>query len=335
MSAPRLSVIIPTHNRKELLTLVLDSLARLRGQAGELEVIVVDDGSWDGTAEDLAARRDSFALQVLRNEKSAGPAAARNRGAQAARGEILGFLDSDVIVNPEWWASAAPHFDDPQVAGVEGLTRAPDRSPLPTPFTHVVANARGGNFLTCNIFYRSSVFHELKGFDERFQRANREDSDFAFSVLDRGYRIAFEPRAVVEHPLFEGRRGVYLREARYGLHEALLRRKHPGLYRSRLKWIDGRAFPVFYWGVFWGLPFMLIGTAVKLPILAALAAAVFFLGLAGSVYAVCRKRRTRLGDLLVLAPQFLVIPWLRLYWVLRGEWKYRKVKHEVTIRRKK
>lgn len=326
MNPPRLSVVIPTRNRRELLAKTLDSLAQLKLSAGEMEVIVVDDGSTDKTAEALAGRRDPFPLKVLRHEHSQGPAAARNHGAQAAQGEILGFLDSDVTVDPGWWQAAEPHFTDAGVAGVEGMTRPPQAAGRPTPLTHLVANLRGGNFITCNMFYRRSAFVGLGGFDRRFLRANREDSDFAFAVLEQGGRIVFEPACVVEHPLFPAPATVYLREARYGLHEALLRRKHPVLYRRQLKWIDGRAFPVFYWGVFLGAPAALAGAVMTWPPLLMLGGAAFLLGWAGSVYAVCRKRRVAWRDLALLVPQFLLIPWVRLYWVMRGEWKYRKVK---------
>jgi len=330
MTKPRLSVIIPTHNRKELLGQALDSLAKVKHQPGEMEVIVVDDGSSDNTVETLSQRHDPFLLRIIRNEKSAGPAAARNRGAAAAQGEILGFLDSDIIVDPEWWHQAAPYFADPSVAGVEGMTTPPPGSDLPTPFIHVVANLKGGNYLTCNIFYRKQVFLQVGGFDERFIRANREDSDLAFSLIEKGFHIVFEPKCKVEHPLFPSSRDVYIRETRYGLHEPLLRRKHPVLYRKYLKWIDGRAFPIFYWGMFVGLPAIFLGIIMRWWILLAISTGLFFMGWAGSVYAVCRKRRVGFMDLVFLIPQFLVIPWLRLYWILQGEWKYRNVGRQAS-----
>ncbi len=322
----RLSVVVPTYNRRALLELLLDSLKALRIPPGEMEVIVVDDGSTDGTAMMLAARHDPYPVQFLHNTTSSGPATARNQGAETAQGEILGFLDSDVVVHPDWWQAAAPHFNHPKVAAVEGATLPPKNAGYPTPFTHVISNTKGGNFLTCNIFYRKAAFRKAGGFDTRFIRANREDTDLAFSIIEKDYRIEFEPKCLVEHPLLNAGKTLFFKKTGYGVYEALLRRKHPALYPKYLKWIDGRAFPVFYWGMFSGLPLGLSGLVSGISTMSFIGAGAFLSGWAGSVYAVCRKRKTGLRDLAFLVPQFLIIPWMRLFWVLYGEWKYRKIK---------
>ncbi len=325
----KLSIIIPTYNRKVLLNQMLDSLVKVVMPFEEVEVLVIDDGSTDQTMAALLHQRDPFELRMLRHEQSQGPARARNLGARQAQGELLAFLDSDIIVDPNWWQAAAPHFDDPQVAGVEGATIPLASTTVPTPFTHIVANGKGGQFLTCNMLFRRDRFLKIGGFDERFLRANREDSDLGFSFLERGYKLIFEPQCVVRHPIVQSTRTVYFKEARFGLHEALLRRKHPLLYRRHLKWIDGRAFPVFYWGVFIGLPGFLLGEVLSLVWLIGLGLLAWAGGTAGSVYAVCRKRKVRFMDLVWLVPQFLILPWVRLFWVLKGEWRYRHVRPQV------
>jgi glycosyltransferase involved in cell wall biosynthesis len=330
MTEPLLSVIVPTRDRKDLLAAMLEALDRVTAAAGELEVIVVDDGSTDGTAEWLDARRGPFPLRVVRIERPAGPAAARNRGAAEARGEVLGFLDSDVLVHPGWWQAAKPHFTDPRVAAVEGATGQPPGSPRPTPFTNLVVNLDGRRYLTCNILYRRSVFLEHGGFDERFKLADREDTDLAFTVLEHGGQVRFEPKCRVDHPVFGENPGLHFKKARYGVHEALLRRKHPRLYRTHLKWVDGRAFPVFYWGLYLGALAAVLGAVLGSMAWLALGANVCLLGWAGSVYALCRKRRVSPGAFLRLAAQMCWVPWLRLYWVLRGEWTHRRVKPDAA-----
>ncbi|MCK5219041.1 glycosyltransferase, partial [bacterium] len=263
-----------------------------------------------------------------------GPAAARNQGAEAAQGEILGFLDSDVVVHPGWWQAAAPHFNHPKVAAVEGATLPPENAGRPTPFTHFVCNNRGASFQTCNLLCRRDVFWKINGFDERFcwqdRRGKlwhiREDTDLAFSILKLKSRIEFEPEAIAVHPLLPAGRGLHLQKAYYGSAEVLLRRRHPRFYRQYMGWIDGRAFPVFYGGIFLGLPLWLGGLVSGITTLSFIGAGAFLSGWAGSVYAVCRKRKVSLRELALLGPQFLIIPWMRLCWVLYGEWKYRKIK---------
>ncbi len=334
MSKPQLSVVIPTHNRKDLLIAILATLSKVRHTPGEMEVVVVDDGSQDGTDQMLAARQDTYPLRVLRNEKPQGPSAARNRGAEAAQGEILGFLDSDVLVDPGWWQAAKPRFEDPKTAAVEGATLPPPGAAQPTPFSHFVSNQRGNSFQTCNLFCRRQVFQEVGGFDKRFSwkardgkiRHVREDTDLAFSILEKGYSIVFASEAKAFHPIFPASRNVYFHKTYHGPYEILLRRKHPKLYQQYLNWIDGREFPVFYWGIYLGLPIVALGLTWFNWLLGIVGAGMLSLGWAGSVYAVCRRRKVSMPDVLVLGAQFVLIPWFRLFWVLVGMWKFRAIK---------
>jgi glycosyltransferase involved in cell wall biosynthesis len=134
MSAPRISVVIPTFNRRERLGRVLSALVGQTTPPSEFEVIVVDDGSADGTSEWLSLQSFPFELRCLR-QQNAGPARARNKGIEAARGEKVLFLDDDVVPCPELMAehlrvheaegrsvvvlgtlSSLPHYAQPWVA---------------------------------------------------------------------------------------------------------------------------------------------------------------------------------------------------------------------------
>jgi glycosyltransferase involved in cell wall biosynthesis len=120
-----LSVIVPTHNRRELLRRCLDSLAAQRAEAGSFEVIVVADGSSDGTAEMAESLRVPFPLRVLRLER-AGKSAAVNAAIEAARGSVCLFLDDDVIASPRLVAEhLAAHREDPRTVGIGALTQQP------------------------------------------------------------------------------------------------------------------------------------------------------------------------------------------------------------------
>src|SRR5215467_993337 len=103
MAAPEVSVVVPTHNRLEVLTQVLSALVRQEG-APPFEVVVVDDGSTDGTAEWLRSRSFDLALRVLTQENR-GPAAARNTGVAVAAGRWVAFLGDDTVPAVGWLAA--------------------------------------------------------------------------------------------------------------------------------------------------------------------------------------------------------------------------------------
>jgi len=220
------SVVIPTYNRRAELLACLDRLAAQTLPQGRFEVVVVSDGSTDGTAE--AAREQGQALgldlSVLEGEHE-GPGAARNLGVARARGSVIAFVDDDVRVDAGWLAAGLRPFGDSAVGGVEGRTDAelgPDSL-----YWFNVSNTAGGQYPTCNIFYRKSVFDEIGGFDTRFTRA-REDSDLAFRVLDAGHDIEFEPAARVSHRSHHDSPLIPLFIASTQPDSVLLWRKHPG-----------------------------------------------------------------------------------------------------------
>ena len=105
-NAPFLSIVIPTYNDAASLEKLLRSIDD--SPYTDRETIVVDDGSTDGTTEKLAA----FPVRILRTPRNGGPGRARNLGAAEAKGDIVLFLDSDVIVEPEALGETARFFRD-------------------------------------------------------------------------------------------------------------------------------------------------------------------------------------------------------------------------------
>src|SRR3989442_6588896 len=98
VSERAVSVVIPTYNRRERLDRVLAALDEQRGDE-RFDVVVVDDGSNDGTAEGLAGRTFEFRLRVVRQEKQ-GPAAARNAGLALVESPLVLFIDDDLVPSP-------------------------------------------------------------------------------------------------------------------------------------------------------------------------------------------------------------------------------------------
>ena len=208
----------------------LESLLAQELAPEAFEVIVVDDGSTDGSAEaaaDLARERGRAIRVVAQSHK--GPSAARNAGAHEARAEVLAFLDDDTIASPSWLEEGLRAFDDPDHAGVEGRTELPAREGG-GPFARRTENLRGRRYLGCNLFFRRSVFEGVGGFDERFGRvAFREDTDLAHRVQKTGGRIRWMPSAVVTHPPGRG-------SWRTPLAHAWRYRNDPLLFRKDWRW---------------------------------------------------------------------------------------------------
>jgi glycosyltransferase involved in cell wall biosynthesis len=237
------SVIVPTHERSALLAEVLGALER-QDNAPSLEVVVVDDGSSDGTADRLAGRRSTVPMQVLAQPKR-GPAAARNAGVRAARGRFVAFLGDDTIPEASWLAAhAARHRaadDDPRLA-VIGHTHWHPRVRT-TAFMRYI-NEQGAQFgyalirdpddVPFNFFYTSNVslHRELalaEPFDEGFPHAAWEDIEMAYRLKRRGLRLVYEPsaRAAHDHPTDVWRFGK--RQEKAGFNAVVFYSRHPEL----------------------------------------------------------------------------------------------------------
>jgi GT2 family glycosyltransferase len=212
-----LSVIVATYNRKDLLLRVLEALRRQTIESNRFEVLVVDDGSTDGTSEALSNRPE---VRVL-SQPNRGPAAARNLAIRNARGTWVVMTDDDTIPCPTWLESVSEAIHlHPDWIGVEGRTLCPD----PNPLGHWVENTRGKQYITANIAYRRDLLMELGGLDESFPHPKCEDTELAWRCLKKG-PIGFWPAMEVVHPNREQPLSALLRSTRYELSEFRLSRK--------------------------------------------------------------------------------------------------------------
>jgi glycosyltransferase involved in cell wall biosynthesis len=192
----RLSIIVPVHNNPRDLQ---ECLAALRDQCrADSEIIVVDDASTDDTPS-VAARSGA---RLLRLAKNSGPAAARNHGAKHARGEILLFVDADVIVAPGVVARLLTTLgEDPGVAAIFGSYDATPRADgivsryrnLLHHFVHQNGHAEASTFWAGCGAIRRAVFQEVGGFDDRrFPRSSIEDIELGHRLHVAGHRIRLD-----------------------------------------------------------------------------------------------------------------------------------------------
>jgi glycosyltransferase involved in cell wall biosynthesis len=225
-----ISVIIPTHNRKLLLKRTLESLAKQTIESS-FEVIVVDDGSSDGTSELVTrvSKSVNYPLAYLHQEKS-GPASARNLGLNHAKGEIIAFTDDDCIPEPQWLKEIAVAFRDPEVWAVSGTVWS---EIPPGPFVHSLIShsftvSATDHFMTSNFSVRREIAKKIGLFDTRFKDPWFEDYDFAYRIRARGGKIATVPEARIHHPVQYQPFPQYLRKVRFSQYSPLMQRKYPG-----------------------------------------------------------------------------------------------------------
>lgn len=204
---PRVSVVVPCRNEGAALARCLDALDAQDLPSTKFEVLVVDGRSTDGCGAYAIARG-----HALLQDPGRGPAAARNVGIDAARGEIVAFTDADCVPRFDWLSRLVAAFDaDPGVGGVAGGLRMP-RDTLLGRLEDNDARVHYRGFITSNIAYRRDVLLQVGGFDEELRCA--EDYDLAWRVLDAGFRIEHDLAAVVKHepPEVAGSLATYLRK---------------------------------------------------------------------------------------------------------------------------
>lgn len=204
------SVVVPTCGRPDLLKRCLAALEAQTLPREQVEILVVDD-----------------------TQRRRGPAAARNTGWRQARGEVIAFTDDDTVPDPRWLENGLAAMRP----GVDAL-RGRIVMPIPATPTDYERNESGlerAEFVTANCFVRRSVLERLGGFDESFRLPWREDADLQFRLMQAGCTIASADDALVVHPVRPAPWGVSLGQQKKVMFDALLFRKHPELYRSRIR----------------------------------------------------------------------------------------------------
>ena len=205
---PFFSIIIPTHNRPERLEACLQAIVHLDYSHSAFEVIIVNDGSRTSPKSAIDTFDDRLEIKLI-DQLQSGPAAARNTGAMAARGEYLAFTDDDCAPAADWLKTLAQRFASAPDSLVGGRTINAllhnvysTASQLLIDYLYHYFNALSGRpafFASNNLAVPAHQFYAIGGFDGRFPMPAAEDRDFCDRWHQQGYRMVYAPEVTVSH----------------------------------------------------------------------------------------------------------------------------------------
>jgi glycosyltransferase involved in cell wall biosynthesis len=239
---PQVSVIIPTHNQCALLRGALDKLGEQTYPAEKMEAIVVADGCIDETLNMLQKYRAPYPLRVL-EQPGRGAAATRNRGAEAARGDLLIFVDEDIEASPGLVQAHVDAHKGQRDAVVIGYL--PPVYPEPPNLYHIEARNWWENkyykmqrsdhrfhyldFVSGNFSMKAGLFERVGGFDTTFPGCGGEDYEFGVRLLKAGATFQFVPEALGYHRDKTGLERSFRRARKEGQADVMIGLRHPEL----------------------------------------------------------------------------------------------------------
>jgi len=227
------SVVVPTYNRKEALIQCINSLLMQEYPKDKYEVIVVDDGSKDGTEKEVEQIAEENSILKYHKQQNQGPGAARNRGIKKAKGKIILFIDDDCIAEKNWIKEHLKGYTDEKIGGVGGGIQIPKTDSIIEKYGNTLLNYKklvGKDGLirtgpiTCNASYRKKALIAVNGFDEKLRQY--EDGDLGIKIAGKGYTFKYLPNAKITHKHRMGLKELIRQHYNYGIGGALLGIKH-------------------------------------------------------------------------------------------------------------
>ncbi len=216
MAVPRLSVIISTYNRKEILLRSLEGYQLQTVDPGTIEILIVDDGSTDGTGAAVAEFAQKSAIKILfTSQSNRGLGAGRNRGLRDATGSIIFFTDDDIVPAPTLlaehlaWHAQFPAENLAMLGNVEWFPEV-----HATPFMDWLGRygplydfvsltpgkpASFEHFYTCNVSAKREFIMRNGKFSESMGASGYEDTEFSFQMMKKGMQIIYNPAALGYH----------------------------------------------------------------------------------------------------------------------------------------
>lgn len=278
-----ISVVVPFRNAEHTIRACLEALAAQTVQPKE--IIMVDNGSTDGSAEivlDFIKEQNGLNISLV-HEAKPGPSPARNRGIRETGGEIVAFTDSDCVPDKHWLESIEQGFSNSDTGAIAGSIRGLNPTSVIDKF-HAMFTMQGfpesqkfyeftllrGGFPTANLTVRKPLLDSLGGFDEKMEIYS-EDYDLCARIYQAGFCIQYDPLAVVYHQHRNSLKGTWFQSFGFGKGHPVLLKRHfrsmvilalPGLeYQSKRlpvrAWLDFKgadkklfiliALCLFYW----------------------------------------------------------------------------------------
>jgi GT2 family glycosyltransferase len=229
-TSPKVSVVLPVYNAEATLA---ECLTRLyQSSFTEFECIMVDDGSTDSSR----AIASNFPVRIVPSAGRVGPAAARNLGARVATGEILFFIDSDVMIRPDTLSLLADGFENGDVDGFVGVQAAQMRhrdlvsqyKNIWIRWTYLRQTGDVPLFYTTAAAIRREAFLRVGGFDAGYATPSVEDTAFGQKLARLGVRVRVHPDLEVEHVKRYSLMGLLKTDFMRAVSLTRLKLRHPG-----------------------------------------------------------------------------------------------------------
>ena len=227
----KVSIIVASYNSQDTIEECLKSILAQNYPKDAFEVIVMDGESKDNTVK-IAQQ---FPIKVLSIRLNC--PAAYNYAMKIVAYPILGFIDADAKVEPDWLKKVTPHLAEPEVAGVSGSIETWNAD---NPWARSIGyelksryrriGKYTGRIATMNLLLKKSVIEEVGGWDEKLP--SQYDTDFGFRMSGRGYKIAYEPTAVCYHFNRPTLKAFYRQQLQYGKNTLKLYFKHGHLAKG-------------------------------------------------------------------------------------------------------
>jgi O-antigen biosynthesis protein len=231
---PKISVVVCAYNAEPTMRECLESLTKLSYPS--YEAVIVDDGSTDHTG----AIADEYPQFKIIHQPNRGLSAARNVGMTAATGDIIAYLDSDAVADPDWLTYLAWKFKSTDHVGIGGPNLPPPEedwlancvASAPGSPTHILLDDEIAEHIPgCNMAFRKDALAEIDGFDTTYTAAG-DDVDICWRLQERGHTIGFSPAALVWHHRRKTIKSYLKQQMGYGKAEAMLLQKHPNRFNA-------------------------------------------------------------------------------------------------------